>query len=94
MELNSNSHKRLIFLYYKLQYGGRDKMKNHSVLSKIGVAVCVIEMILVFFNLFTGLINPKMTFGASIICISSLIIVIYYIIFGLNSKKTKDEAFS
>lgn len=64
-------------------------MKNHSVLSKIGIAVCIIEMILIFLNLFTGLINPKMTFGASIICISSLIIVIYYLVIGSNSKKNK-----
>jgi hypothetical protein len=53
------------------------KMKAYSVFSKVFVIICIIGILLVVFNYFTGSINSKLTAGASVICLNSFIIALY-----------------
>lgn len=64
-------------------------MKIHSIFSKIGVIICIIGILLVVLNWFTGFINSRMTAGASVICLSSFIIVLSYIVNNPANKKNK-----
>jgi uncharacterized membrane protein YkgB len=65
------------------------KMKTYSILSKIGISLCIVGILVVVMNWFTGFINSKMTAGASVICLSSLIIALSAIINIDNLKKNK-----
>lgn len=64
-------------------------MKSYSILSKIIISACVEGIVLLVVNCFTGFINSTMTAGASVICLSSLIIALFAIINSENSKKNK-----
>lgn len=62
-------------------------MKIRTILSKVGLIICIVGISLVILNWFTGYINSKMTAGASMICITSLIIVLFSIINNDLKKK-------
>lgn len=87
-----------IFLFYiaSVDYGelyyfklGGDKMKVYKALSRFGIILCIVGILLVIINYFTGFINSTMTAGASAICLSSFIITLSTIINGSNRKKNK-----
>lgn len=61
-------------------------MKICTILSKVGIITCIVGISLVMLNWFTGYINSKMAAGASIICITSLIIVLFSIINNYPKK--------
>lgn len=64
-------------------------MKIYSIFSKVGVIICIIGILLVVLNWFTGFINSRMTSGASVICLSSFIITLSYIVNNPANKKNK-----
>lgn len=64
-------------------------MRLYTVLSKTGITLCIIGILLVIINWFTGFINSTMTAGASAICLTSFIIALYAIINASNRKRNK-----
>lgn len=61
-------------------------MKKHITFTNIGIALCTIGIVLVLLNWKTGIINPLMTSGASIICLTSLIVSLNVLIGSTNSS--------
>jgi len=63
-------------------------MRNYTELTKFGILVCIVAILLVMINWFTGFINSNMTAGASAVCLSSFIIALYAIINTSNRKQS------
>lgn len=66
-------------------------MKISSIIYKIGIALCVIMILLVSVNWMTGFINPIMTSGASVICLISLTTTLYALSTELESQRNRSN---
>lgn len=61
-------------------------MKKYITLRNTGIALCIIGILLVLVNWMTGIINPIMTSGASVICLTSFITTLNVLINYTNSS--------
>lgn len=64
-------------------------MKNYTIISKFALVVCLCLIILATINGFTGVVNSKITFSGTVICIVGFCIAIVAIIFLENERKRK-----
>ncbi|MBC3798213.1 hypothetical protein [Acetobacterium tundrae] len=55
--------------------------------AKIMIIICIAGLILCTFNAFTGGINPKMTGGATTICIAGLMVAIINMVLLLKKNE-------
>ena len=65
-------------------------MRNYKLSSKITLVLSVCLIILITFNFFTGIINPKIQGISSIICISGCSVAIT-VVEILERERIKDE---
>ena len=64
-------------------------MRNYTITSKFALGVCLCLIILAAINGFTGVVNSKITFSGTVICIVGFCIGIVEIIFLENERKRK-----
>lgn len=64
-------------------------MRNYTITSKLALVVCLCLIILAAINGFTGVVNSKITFSGTVICIVGFCIAIVTIIFLENERKRK-----
>ncbi len=65
------------------------KMKNYTIISNFALVVWLCLIILAAINGFTGVVNSKITFSGTAICIVGFCIVMVAIIFLENERKRK-----
>jgi hypothetical protein len=61
-------------------------MNKRKILIKLVIGICLLGIILVAINWITGFINPKITAGASALCIGALLLNLEVLI-----SKLRDE---
>lgn len=66
-------------------------MRNYTIISKFALVVCLCLIILSAVNGFTEVVNSKITFSGTVICIVGFSIAIVAIIFLENERKRKHK---